>query len=46
MQQEIVENEILRSQMAGYLAFMLKKVNYLKDPKIFDPSRPVRPHRY
>ena len=46
MQQSLVETEIKRSQMAGYLAFMLKKIDYVKDPKIFDPNRPVRPHHY
>ncbi len=45
-QQKTVENEIIKSQVAGYLAVMLKKVEYLKDPKLCDPNRPVRPHRY
>ena len=45
-QQKIVESEIIKSQVAGYLAIMLKKVEYIKDPKLCDPNRPVRPHRY
>ena len=44
--QKIVEGEIMKAQNAGYLAIMLKKVEYLKDPKLYDPNRPVRPHRY
>jgi small subunit ribosomal protein S18 len=44
--QKIVEGEIIKAQNAGYLAIMLKKVEYLKDPKLYDPNRPVRPHRY
>nr|CAG4635238.1 EOG090X0N7H [Alona affinis] len=45
-QQEIVEAEIKRSQSSGYLAIMLKKVEYLRDPKLYDPNRPIRPHRF
>nr|CAG4649045.1 EOG090X0N7H [Polyphemus pediculus] len=45
-QQEIVETEIRKSRSAGLLAFMLKKTEYMKDPKISDPNRPVRPHRF
>nr|CAG4647611.1 EOG090X0N7H [Megafenestra aurita] len=45
-QQKRVENEIIKSQTAGYLAIMLKKVEYIKDPKLYDPNRPVRPHRF
>ncbi|EFX77265.1 hypothetical protein DAPPUDRAFT_305829 [Daphnia pulex] len=44
--QKIVESEIIKAQNAGYLAIMLKKVEYFKDPKLCDPDRPVRPHRY
>nr|CAG4649891.1 EOG090X0N7H [Scapholeberis mucronata] len=45
-QQKRVESEIIKSQAAGYLATMLKKVEYLEDPKLFDVNRPVRPHRF
>nr|CAG4651537.1 EOG090X0N7H [Simocephalus serrulatus] len=45
-QQQKVEIEITKSQSAGYLAVMLKKVEYIRDPKLCDPNRPVRPHRY
>ncbi|KAK4014708.1 28S ribosomal protein S18c, mitochondrial [Daphnia magna] len=44
--QKSVEREIIKSQNAGYLAVMLKKVEYIRDPKLCDPSRPIRPHRY
>nr|CAG4643672.1 EOG090X0N7H [Ilyocryptus agilis] len=45
-QQAIVENEISKSRQAGYMAYMLKKVEYTKDPKLYDPNRPFRPHRF
>jgi len=45
-QQKIVETEIKRSQEAGFLAFMLKKPEYIKDPVICDANKPVRPHRF
>nr|CAG4638208.1 EOG090X0N7H [Chydorus sphaericus] len=45
-QQELVELEVTRSRAAGFLAHMLKKVEYLKDPKLYDPNRPIRPHKY
>nr|CAG4645312.1 EOG090X0N7H [Leptodora kindtii] len=45
-QQKLVECEIKRSQTAGYMPVMMKKVEYMKDPKICDPNNPLRPHRF
>nr|CAG4645990.1 EOG090X0N7H [Lynceus sp. MCZ IZ 141354] len=45
-QQAIVEREIGRSQIFGLMPFMLKQPRYLKDPKLYDPNNPVRPHRF
>nr|CAG4650686.1 EOG090X0N7H [Sida crystallina] len=45
-QHEALTTEITKSQTAGYMPVMIKKVQYFKDPKICDPNRPVRPHRF
>lgn len=45
-QQERVEREINRSQRAGYMPSYNKAVEFLQDPKLFDPERPLRPHNY
>lgn len=45
-QQEILETEIAKSRDAGYMAIMMKSVQFLKDPKLFDPNDPDRPHNY
>jgi small subunit ribosomal protein S18 len=44
--QEKVEAEILRAQSCGLMGYYHKDVSYLKDPKLFDPERPIRPHKY
>lgn len=41
-----VEREIAKSQSAGYMPAYHKFTEFLKDPKICDPERPVRPHKY
>ncbi|XP_071524112.1 uncharacterized protein mRpS18C isoform X2 [Panulirus ornatus] len=45
-QQAELEREIAKSIDTGYMAFMLKSVEFLKDPKILDPNNPVRPHNF
>ncbi|XP_047485065.1 28S ribosomal protein S18c, mitochondrial-like [Penaeus chinensis] len=45
-QQSILEREIQKSRDAGFMPVMLKSVDFLKDPKLFDPNNPVRPHKY
>lgn len=44
--QEQVEAEIIKAQRAGLMAAYLKEPCYLKDPKLFDPEKPIRPHPY
>jgi len=45
-QQKLLESEVKRSRKAGYMPYMLKKVEWCNDPKLCDPSNPVRPHRF
>lgn len=44
--QKFVEKEILKAQRAGLMAGYLKEECYLADPKLFDPDKPIRPHRF
>lgn len=44
--QEQVEEEIRKAQSGGLMAVYLKEACFLKDPKLFDPDKPVRPHRF
>lgn len=44
--QTLVEAEIDKAQKAGLMASYLKEPCYLKDPVLFDPEKPVRPHRF
>lgn len=30
----------------GFMPYYFKDVAYVKDPKLFDPDRPIRPHRF
>ncbi|KAI4462066.1 30s ribosomal protein s18 [Holotrichia oblita] len=43
-QQEKVEKEIVKAQSAGLMATYLKDPQFFKDPKLFDPEKPLRPH--
>jgi small subunit ribosomal protein S18 len=43
---ELVEKEISKSQSAGFMGTYVKSVEFFKDPKLFDPERPMRPHKY
>ncbi|XP_047111570.1 28S ribosomal protein S18c, mitochondrial [Schistocerca piceifrons] len=45
-QQAKVEAEIKKARDAGMMAYYLKEVEFLKDPKLFNPEQPVRPHRF
>ncbi|KAL7648108.1 UNVERIFIED_CONTAM: hypothetical protein RMT77_000009 [Armadillidium vulgare] len=45
-QQKRVKEEIQKSIRAGFMPSMLKSVEFLKDPMLFDPNNPVRPHKY
>lgn len=44
--QEQVEKEIMKAQVAGFMPYYLKSPEFLADPKLFDPERPLRPHKY
>lgn len=44
--QEKVEREIAKAQAVGFMGFVTKEPRYLKDPPLFDPERPIRPHKY
>lgn len=44
--QKLVEREIVKSQKAGLMPVYLKSTEYFEDPKLFDPDKPLRPHRF
>ncbi|XP_017020892.1 small ribosomal subunit protein bS18m [Drosophila kikkawai] len=44
--QEQVEQAILRAQQCLLMPGYHKDLDFLADPKLFDPERPVRPHKY
>uniref|UniRef100_A0A182MQG5 28S ribosomal protein S18c, mitochondrial n=1 Tax=Anopheles culicifacies TaxID=139723 RepID=A0A182MQG5_9DIPT len=41
-----VEREIIKAQNAGFMPTYHKAVEFLNDPKLFDPEKAVRPHKY
>ncbi|XP_058442690.1 small ribosomal subunit protein bS18m [Malaya genurostris] len=41
-----VEREIIKAQNAGFMPTYHKAVEFLEDPKLFDPEKPIRPHKY
>jgi len=41
-----VEKEIFKSQSAGLMSTMVKSVEYLQDPQLFNSSRPIKPNPY
>ena len=42
----ILKKEVGKAQSTGYLATKTKEVIYLKDPPLFDPTRPTRKNPY
>ncbi|XP_018898845.1 small ribosomal subunit protein bS18m [Bemisia tabaci] len=44
--QEAVEKEIWKAQMAGFMPNYFRDLHFTDDPKLFNPERPVRPHKY
>ncbi|EDW68034.1 small ribosomal subunit protein bS18m [Drosophila virilis] len=44
--QEDVEKAILRAQHCLMMPGHHKDLDFLHDPKLFDPEKPVRPHKY
>uniref|UniRef100_A0A0A9WTH3 28S ribosomal protein S18c, mitochondrial n=1 Tax=Lygus hesperus TaxID=30085 RepID=A0A0A9WTH3_LYGHE len=43
---ERVAREISKSQNAGMMPYYNKEPEFLEDPKLFNPDRPVRSHEY
>ncbi|KFB53239.1 AGAP008773-PA-like protein [Anopheles sinensis] len=43
---EQVEREIIKAQNAGLMPTYHKAVDFLNDPKLFDPEKAVRPHKF
>uniref|UniRef100_A0A183CC40 28S ribosomal protein S18c, mitochondrial n=1 Tax=Globodera pallida TaxID=36090 RepID=A0A183CC40_GLOPA len=37
---------IAHSRKAGYMPVLVKDAKYLRDPKLFDPLKAIRPHSY
>ncbi|EFN88550.1 28S ribosomal protein S18c, mitochondrial [Harpegnathos saltator] len=44
--QKRVQEEITKAQCAGLMGFMSKKPEYVKDPQLFDPNHPFKPHPF
>ncbi|KAL5282542.1 MRPS18C.2 family protein [Megaselia abdita] len=44
--QNQVENAIIRAQNAAVMPGYHKDLDFIDDPKLFDPERKVRPHKY
>lgn len=44
--QEEVEKAIKRAQECALMPAYHKDLDFMKDPKLFDPERPIRPHKY
>ncbi|KAK6024681.1 putative ribosomal protein S18, partial [Ostertagia ostertagi] len=45
-QQEKLVRTIALSRKAGYMPIFVKDPKYTRDPKLFDPLRPIRPHSF
>ncbi|OZC10825.1 putative ribosomal protein S18 [Onchocerca flexuosa] len=45
-QQKRLLETIALSRRAGYMPVLIKDPKYLRDPKLFDPLKPIRPHSY
>uniref|UniRef100_T1HA68 Uncharacterized protein n=2 Tax=Rhodnius prolixus TaxID=13249 RepID=T1HA68_RHOPR len=46
MKQEQVVKEIVKAQGAGFMPYYNKVPEYLEDPKLFNPEKPLRPHDF
>ncbi|VDK17377.1 unnamed protein product [Anisakis simplex] len=44
-QKKLIET-IALSRRAGYMPVLVKDPKYLRDPKLFDPLKPIRPHSF
>lgn len=45
-QHDILLKTIAMSRKAGYMPILTKNPKFLRDPKLFDPLRPVRSHSF
>ncbi|CAG9529916.1 unnamed protein product [Cercopithifilaria johnstoni] len=45
-QQRRLLETIALSRRAGYMPIFVKDPKYLRDPKLFDPLKPIRPHSH
>lgn len=44
--QKDVEKAIKRSQACGFMPTYHKALEFIADPKLYDPEKPIRPHPY
>ncbi|CAD6992251.1 28S ribosomal protein S18c, mitochondrial [Ceratitis capitata] len=44
--QEQVEKAIIRAQNCALMPTYHKDMDFFQDPRLFDPEKPVRPHKY
>lgn len=44
--QTLVEAAIKKAQASGFMPLYFKSPEFLADPKLYDPDRPIRPHPY
>ncbi|KAM7363748.1 mitochondrial ribosomal protein S18C [Cochliomyia hominivorax] len=44
--QNEVEKAIIRAQNCAMMPTYHKDLDFMKDPKLFDPEKPIRPHKY
>lgn len=45
-QQRLLLETIALSRRVGYMPVFVKEPKYLRDPKLFDPLKPIRPHSH
>lgn len=45
-QQKVLQHQIYLARRCGYMPIQHKNVSYMKDPPLFDPFKPTRPHPY
>ena len=44
--QKKVEEEIRKARQAGLMAYAYKDPQFYKDPSLYNPDKPIRPHKY
>ena len=43
-QQHRLKDELLKAHLCHFMPVIHKNVKFMKDPELFDPFRPTRPH--